>query len=135
MMGNINSGRTSKFKEDVDHIHVLEMLGEGKSRTEIVKALQDEGMCYDAALRYYRTALEGLSPEGIDEYRKGLIQVNLDRLEKIISKTIDSNDAQTLRVAKDCISEINKMLGLSSGNKVEIMKNKEGDEAIRISFE
>ena len=97
-MGNINSGRTSKFKEDVDHIHVLEMLGEGKSRTEIVKALQEEGMCYDAALRYYRTALEGLSPEGIDEYRKGLIQVNLDRLEKIISKTI-LNQEKTFSVA------------------------------------
>lgn len=134
-MGNSNSGRTSKFKEDVDHIHVLEMLGEGKSRTDIVKALQEEGMCYDAALRYYRTALEGLSPEGIDEYRKGLIQVNLDRLEKIISKTIDSNDAQTLRVAKDCISEINKIILGGNQNKITIAKNNEGEEIIDITFD
>ena len=79
-----------------------------------------------------------LVPEDLDEYKKGLLQANIERLEKIIQEGIDNrNDARRgadyLRTAKDAIAELNKMMGIGS-NKVTIAENKEGEKAIQIEF-
>lgn len=115
---------------------VLEMLAQGKSRTTILKRLENDGMTPKNARTLYHTAIREYAPDTnlLDDYKRALIQQNLDRLERIIEETI-SGDTQEKKVALQAVSELNKMIGAYTGNNVTINKNQEGDEQIIISFD
>lgn len=129
-------GDKLSLEKKVTRLQVQDMVADGKSRASIMKFLQDQGMAKSTAENIYYQALKDMtpSPDLLDDYRKGIIQVNLGRLEKIIDETIGGN-YQNKQVALKAISEINKMLGLSEGNNVTIAQNKEGDQIIQIKFE
>ena len=107
---------------------IAHMISDGKSRKTIQQYIKDNYGVKDRQARcYYSAALRLLIPDEseFDEYRKGLIQANIDRLEKIIERSITGN-TQDMKVAKDCISELNKMMGL--GDKTNIMINRNDNE-------
>ena len=116
---------------------VLEMLAQGKSRNTILKRLENTGMSTQHARTLYNNAIREFAPDTnlLDDYKRALIQQNLDRLERIIEETI-SGDTQEKEVALQSIDILNKMVGVyTSGNNVTINKNQEGDEQIVISFQ
>ena len=117
---------------------IAQMISNGKSRQTCQQWIKDTYGVQDRQARaYYSAALRLLIPDDskYDEYRKALIQANIDRLEKIIEVCIESNDANMLSQARQCVAELNKMLGVTSQNTVMINKNDEGDEQIIISFD
>lgn len=118
---------------------VAQMISEGKSRQTCQQWIKDTYGVQDRQARaYYSAALRLLIPDEskFDEYRKALVQANIDRLEKIIEVCIESNDANMLSQARQCIAELNKMFGLTDkNNTVMINKDADGDEQIVITFE
>lgn len=107
---------------------IAQMISDGKSRSTIQKYIKDNYGVKDAQARtYYRAALRVLIPDEdkYDEYRKALIQANIDRLEKMIEKNIDGN-RDDMKLAKECISELNKLIGM--GDKTNIMINRNDNE-------
>ena len=111
---------------------IAKMLGEGKSRATIQNWIMDNWEVGDRQARaLYTAALRMLTPssETFDEERRGLIQANLDRLEKIVESSIDGNLAEK-RLAKECISEMNKVLLGTNQTQVILHKDKEKDEFI-----
>lgn len=115
---------------------ITQMLGDGKSRMSIIKYLKEQGINEGQANHLYYAALKELSPETnlLDDYKRGIIQQNLDRLEKIVEKSMDGN-SQEKSVAVKAIAEINKMLGAYQDSSVTIaQQNKEGEQIIRIDF-
>lgn len=127
--------RNKDIETRVETFTVAEMINQGMSRQEIMKALTDQGIAPNYASKYYYMALKDLAPEPdlIDDYKKGMIQLNLDRLEKIVNETIDGN-FQNKAIALKAIEQINKMLNITGNNEVVINKNNKGDEQIIISF-
>lgn len=116
---------------------IISLVSQGKSRKDVIQYLMDDGMSYSGANQMYYDALKEMTPDInlLDDYKRGIMQINLDRLEKIINSSIEGN-SQDKGVALKAISEINRMLGLSStDNKVMINKNDKGDEQIIISFQ
>ena len=96
---------------------VAERLSEGKSRATILKYLTEKyGIAYDTAMDYYRDGVKYLLPADEGEYRKELIQTNIERLETIYEKAMDEGDYKS---AKDAVSELNKIAGVN-GNNVQI---------------
>lgn len=111
---------------------IAEKISAGTSRMSVMNYItNDLGYSYSQAKEYYETALAYLCPEDEEGYRKGLIQANFERLENIIERSMSGPD-KNLRLAKDCIAEMNKVL--VSGQKVIVEQNKEGDQRITISF-
>lgn len=127
--------RNKDIETRVQTYSVAEMINSGMTRQEIMKALTDQGIAPNYASKYYYMALKDLAPEPdlIDDYKKGMIQLNLDRLEKIVNETIDGN-FQNKAIALKAIEQINKMLGITDSNKVTIANNKEGEQIIEIDF-
>lgn len=127
--------RNKDIETRVQTYSVAEMINSGMTRQEIMKALTDQGIAPNYANKYYYMALKDLAPEPdlIDDYKKGMIQLNLDRLEKIVNETIDGN-FQNKAIALKAIEQINKMLGITDTNKVTIANNKEGEQIIEIDF-
>lgn len=117
-------------------MEVMDAISKGQSRASIVQTLVDNGLGYKNANLLYYQAMKELTPEEnmLDDYKRGMMQQNLDRLEKIINSSIEGN-AGDKKVALQAIAEMNKMLGLSQGNNVTINKNNQGDEQIVISFQ
>lgn len=117
-------------------MEVMDAISKGESRADIVQSLVDNGLGYKNANLLYYEAMKELTPEEnmLDDYKRGMMQQNLDRLEKIINSSIEGN-SQDKQVALKAIAEMNKMLGLSQGNNVTINKNNQGDEQIIISFQ
>ena len=112
---------------------VSELISKGMSRQSVQLYIRENYQVGERQARaYYSAAMKYLLPEDEDEYRKGLIQANIERLEKIIEQGMTDN--QNLKIAREAISELNKMLGIG-GNKVQIAKNGEGDELIQITFD
>lgn len=124
------------IEKKVTYMVIQDMIAQGKSRQSIIKYLTDEGTNRNTANKLYYQALKDIQPDPnlLDDYKKGMIQQNLDRLEKIIDDTIEGN-YQNKQVALKAIAEINKMLGLSEGNNVTIAQNKDGDQIINIRFD
>lgn len=94
-------------------------------------------MSADNASKMYYLALKQITPDPnlMEDYRKGMIQINLARLESIVDDSIGGN-FQSKAVALKAIAEINKMLGIgANGNSVTIAQNKEGEQIINISFD
>lgn len=125
-----------KVENLVTQTEITQMLGEGQSRISIIKHLKEQGINEGQANHLYYAALKELSPQTnlLDDYKRGIIQQNLDRLERIVEKSMDGN-SQEKSVAVKAIAEINKMLGAYQDNTVTIARNKEGDEVIQITFD
>lgn len=100
------------------------MITKGKSKATIIETLQENyNLGYDQAYRYYLSGMRFLIPKDTEKFREGLIQANIERLEKIIEANIDEHP----KVAKDAISELNKMLGIGT-NSIQVgVKNNPDD--------
>ena len=127
-------------QNEVRIIEVAKMISEGKTRSFCFDYIKEhfEVSSSKQANAYYQAALNWLIPDDLDKYKQGLVQANVERLEKIIQEGIDKrNDerrgADYLRTAKEAIAELNKMLGVGQ-NKVVVAENAEGDKAISIQF-
>lgn len=120
-------------------IETAKMICDGKSKQTCLEHIQEaQGCGLQQAKYYYQAALNWLIPSDLDEYKKGLLQANIERLEKIIEEGINNrNDnrrgADYLRTAKDAISELNKMLGVGNP-RIQMAENAEGDKMISIEF-
>lgn len=120
-------------------MEVAKMICEGNSKQtclEHIMEVQDCGIAQ--AKRYYQAALNWLIPTDMDGYKKGLLEANMNRLEKIVEECVKKKDdpkkgADYLRCAKDAISEMNKVLGVGNG-RVVVSESAEGDKAISIEF-
>lgn len=125
--------RTLERKADCHE--VITLISKGKNRKDIIQYLVDDGMTYSNANLIYYEALKEMTPDVnlLDDYKRGIMQLNLDRLEKIVNSCIEGNAGEK-QVALKAIAEINRMFGLSQGNNVTINQNQEGDEQIIISF-
>lgn len=117
-------------------IEVARMVCEGKSKATCLDYIQRaQNVGIQQAKQYYQAALNWLIPSDMDEYKKGLLQANIERLEKIIEDGITNrNDARRgadyLRTAKDAISELNKMLGVGNPRLQIAQENKDGEQQI-----
>lgn len=121
-------------------IEVARLICEGKSKQTCLDYIQSsQGVGIVTAKAYYNAALRWLVPDDLDEYKMGLIQANVERLEKIIeygiSKQNDSKrGADYLRTAKDAIAELNRMLGVGT-SKIQVAQNQKGEQIVEINFE
>ena len=116
---------------------VAKWISEGASSKSIMnRVMETYDIKYDQAQKYFNAALRYLAPteEEMQAFKQSMWKVQIDRLEKIMEKGINSEDPQLLRLAKDCISELNKLLGMTQGDKVTIANNKEGEQIIEIKF-
>ena len=117
-------------------LDVAKMISEGKTRQSVVNYLIDTYGYTDISQpsKIYNAAVRHLMPKDLEAHRQELIEINIKRLETIIERGMTNNT--DLRVAKEAIAELNRMLGIT-GNKVAI--GKEGPdgskEAIVISFD
>ena len=117
-------------------IEVAKMICDGKSRASCLNYIQEsQGVSLYQAKYYYQAALKWLIPSDLDEYKKGLLQANIERLEKIIEDGIENRKdsrrgADYLRTAKDAISELNKMLGVGNPRLQIAQENKDGEQQI-----
>lgn len=120
-------------------LQVAKMITEGKSKQTCLEFVQNaQGCGLQQAKYYYQAALNWLVPDDLDDYKRGLIQANVERLEKIIEECINKKDdarrgSDYLKTAKEAISELNRMLGVGS-NRIQLAQNKEGDQMISIEF-
>ena len=110
--------------------NLAKMLSKGMSR----KSAQEWIMThYDVSGRqaraYYNAALRYLIPDNEEEYKRGLIQSNIDRLETIIERTMAEGSAD-YKSAIAAIKEINRLVAPNE-NSIEVATK---DAAFRIKF-
>ncbi len=115
-------------------LEIAKMLSKGKSRqTAIEYAMSHYNINEAQAKRYYSAATKYLLPDDVDEFRKGLIQANMDRLETIIEKCMEQGQ---WKVAREAIDSLNKMFGVTGGVQVGIQTDKENNtQQIVIKFD
>ena len=111
-------------------ISLAKMISEGMSR----KSTQEWIMAnYDVSARqaraYYSAALRYLIPDNEEEYKRGLIQTNINRLETIIERTMAEGTAD-YKSAIAAIKEINRLVAPNE-NSIEVATK---DAAFRIKF-
>ena len=111
-------------------ISLAKMISEGISR----KSAQEWIMTnYDVSARqaraYYSAALRYLIPDNEEEYKRGLIQANINRLETIIERTMAEGTAD-YKSAIAAIKEINRLVAPNE-NSIEVATK---DAAFRIKF-
>lgn len=112
-------------------MQIAERVSKGESRMGLQRWMQENWQIGDRQARaYYMAAVRYLIPDDEDEYKKGLIQANLNRLEEIVENTM------TGRNYKDAISaikELNRMLGIGDKNTVEVATDG-ANTVFRVSF-
>lgn len=116
-------------------LELSKMLAKGKSKQYIIDYAMDKyGVGEPQAKRYYSAAVRNLLPDDVDEYRKGLIQTNLDRLETIAERAMEEGDWKN---ARETIAEINKICGVTGqGVQIGINQDKNNDtQQIVIKFD
>lgn len=126
-----------KLEYQGTQIQIQEWINKGKSRQYIMDRLQEDGMTVLGAQDIYYATLKEMAPDPnlFDDYKKQVIQQNLDRLEKIVESSIDGN-YQEKNVALKAIDTLNKLIGAySDSNSVTIAKDNQGQEIIRIEFQ
>lgn len=126
-----------KLEYQGTQIQIQEWINKGKSRQYIMDRLQEDGMTVLGAQEIYYATLKEMVPDPnlFDDYKKQVIQQNLDRLEKIVESSIDGN-YQEKNVALKAIDTLNKLIGAySDSNSVTIAKDNQGQEIIRIEFQ
>ena len=127
----INTG--NKFKpntrpETIRRVtEAAKMISEGKSQMTVVSHFMDTyGLEVDQAKNYWQAGARFLCPEDPDEYKKSLIETNIRRLEKIVEEGMKDNS--NLKVAREAIAELNKMLGITTtGVQVGVRTDKNND--------
>lgn len=111
-------------------IELAKLITEGYSRKDIQAYCKENyGVGERQQRSYYGAAVRYLLPENAEDYRNGLLQANIDRLEHIISQTMSG---QNYRDALTAIKEMNNLL--QPKNNVTIAKKGE-TEIIQISFD
>lgn len=109
---------------------IAKMLSEGMSRKNAQEWIMTH---YDVSGRqaraYYSAALRYLIPDNEEEYKRGLIQSNIDRLETIIERTMAEGSAD-YKSAIAAIKEINRLVAPNE-NSIEVATK---DAAFRIKF-
>lgn len=115
-------------------IELSKMLSKGKSRQYVLDyAMSHYDVNEAQAKRYYSAAARYLIPDDVEEFRKGLIQANMDRLETIIEKCMEQGQ---WKVAREAIDSLNKMFGVTGGVQVGIQTDKENNtQQIVIKFD
>ena len=86
----------------------------------------------EAQLARFREIV-GHDPEYFEDYKKSVVQTNIDRLERIIDSSMDGN-AGDKNAAIKAIDVMNKLVGAYGDNQVNIARNDKGDEVIQITF-
>ena len=111
-------------------ISVAKMISEGMSRKNAQEWIMAH---YDVSGRqaraYYSAALRYLIPDNEEEYKRGLIQANINRLETIIERTMAEGSAD-YKSAIAAIKEINRLVAPNE-NSIEVATK---DAAFRIKF-
>lgn len=109
------------------------MISKGKGRAEIIEHLQKKyDMSYENARKYFVSACHFLIPDDQGEFRQGLIKQNMERLEKIVT---DSMNDKQYKIAREAIAELNKMMGVTGGQSVTINQDPEsGQQQIIVNF-
>lgn len=106
-------------------LELAKMLAKGKSRQSIMEyAMTHYDINEAQAKRYYAAAARYLIPEDLDEFKKGLIQANMERLETIIEECMARGQ---YKVARDAIDSLNKMFGVTGGVQVGIQTDNENN--------
>lgn len=112
--------------------NLAKMISQGKSRETIQNfVMENYNVGQRQAINYYSAAVRYLLPENEEEYRKGLIQTNIERLENIAETCIENNNYKDAIAA---IKEINNIVNPNK-NQVTIGKNNLGEEIIQINFD
>ena len=110
--------------------NLAKMLSEGMSRKNAQEWIMTH---YDVSGRqaraYYSAALRYLIPDNEEEYKRGLIQANINRLETIIERTMAEGSAD-YKSAIAAIKEINRLVAPNE-NTIEVATK---DSAFRIKF-
>ena len=111
-------------------ISLAKMISEGMSRKNVQEWIMTH---YDVSGRqaraYYSAALRYLIPDNEEEYKRGLIQANINRLETIIERTMAEGTAD-YKSAIAAIKEINRLVAPNE-NSIEVATK---DAAFRIKF-
>ena len=109
---------------------LAKMISEGMSRKNVQEWIMTH---YDVngrqARAYYSAALRYLIPDNEEEYKRGLIQANINRLETIIERTMAEGSAD-YKSAIAAIKEINRLVAPNE-NSIEVATK---DAAFRIKF-
>lgn len=109
---------------------LAKMISEGMSRKNVQEWIMAH---YDVSGRqaraYYSAALRYLIPDNEEEYKRGLIQSNIERLETIIERTMAEGSAD-YKSAIAAIKEINRLVAPNE-NSIEVATK---DAAFRIKF-
>lgn len=115
---------------------ISEKICKGESRGTIQAYIKEAYSVGDRQARaYYSAAMKYLMPDDEEEYRKGLIQANLDRLEQIVQETMkEGSNPKSYQVAVQAIKAINDIINPKQ-NSVTVAKDNNGNEAIVISFD
>ena len=111
-------------------ISLAKMISEGMSRKNAQEWIMAH---YDVSGRqaraYYSAALRYLIPDNEEEYKRGLVQANINRLETIIERTMAEGSAD-YKSAIAAIKEINRLIA-PNDNSIEVATK---DAAFRIKF-
>lgn len=129
--------RDNKIATAVTITQVTEWISKGHTRQYCINKLMEDGVTYSNANVIYYGALKELTPDQnlFDDYKRGVIQQNLDRLETIIDSSISGNTSEKM-VALKAIDQLNKLCGAYGENNITIaQQNKDGDgQVIQIRF-
>ena len=110
--------------------NLAKMLSEGMSRKSAMEwIMTNYGVGDRQARAYYTAALRYLIPDNEEEYKRGLIQANINRLETIIERTMAEGSAD-YKSAIAAIKEINRLVAPNE-NSIEVATK---DAAFRIKF-
>ena len=111
---------------------IAKRIAKGESRMGLQYWMMDNWDIGDRQARaYYMAATRYLMPDDEEEYRKSLIQTNINRLEEIVENTMSGRNYKD---AIQAIREINKMLGLNeTKNTVEVATDG-ANTVFRVSF-
>lgn len=117
--------------QTIERITALaKMISEGMSRKNVQEWIMTH---YEVSARqaraYYSAALRYLIPDNEEEYKRGLIQSNIERLETIIERTMAEGSAD-YKSAIAAIKEINRLVAPNE-NSIEVATK---DAAFRIKF-
>lgn len=115
-----SQGRTPTPQTQYRIAQMATSLSQGMSRLNAIQTYAENwDISEKQAEEYYSAALKYLLPLDMDDYKKGLIQANIDRLEAIIEDTMGVGGNQYTN-AINAIKELNKMLGLGDNKMVAV---------------
>lgn len=117
--------------QTVERVTALaKMISEGMSRQRVQEWIMTNYEVGDRQARaYYSAALRYLTPTDEDEYKRGLIQANINRLENIVERTM-AEGSTDYKNAIAAIKEINRLVA-PNDNSIEVATK---DVAFRIKF-